>query len=167
MQTDRQRAITIMDTMEEEMKQRKMNYYDQFIYVHKAMAYHWQNKPDIAIRNLVKLYVLDSFKAAGETFRFKILTAELVMQFDAGDGISFNQRLNFIRKEHRKLLKQKEFLREKNLIQMMDSMMNKPDYKKNKLFLRKADKFIKAKEIVEDNESALINYAEWMKRKIA
>ena len=167
MQTDMQRAITIMDTMEEEMKQRKMNYYDQFIYVHKAMAYHWQNKPDIAIRNLVKLYVLDSFKAAGETFRFKILTAELVMQFDAGDGISFNQRLNFIRKEHRKLLKQKEFLREKNLIQMMDSMMNKPDYKKNKLFLRKADKFIKAKEIVEDNESALINYAEWMKRKIA
>jgi len=167
MRTDIQRAITIMDSMENEMKQRKINYYDQFIYVNKAIAYHWLNKPDLAIRTLVKLYVLDSFKAAGDALRFQIITAELIMQFDARDPVSFNQRLNFVRKEYRKLLRLKEYNREKTLFVLMDTMMNKPDYKKNKPFLKKVGTFINTKEITEDNESALINYGEWVKRKLA
>lgn len=166
MKSDIKKALTLVEKMEAEMKLRKLTYYDQFIYVNKAIAYHWLAKPDIAIRNMVKLYVMDSFKKADEGFRFKIMVAELIMQIDSGDAISYQQRAKQIRKEFEELLTKKPYQREMKLLNLMDYLQAQnfvPDIR----FKKDAGKFIvQNTKYKKTDDEEIIDYAQWLSKKI-
>jgi len=149
-----------------EMKQRKIGYYDQFIYVNKAIVYHSLEKPDAGIRNLVKLYVKDSFKNADIAFRLKIVILELIMQFDSGDIDSFNSRLKITYKEFRKVLGLPEFLGERTLLALMEKMIGNIEWVKDKKLVSRVKKFIKESKKTSKTDTSLLSYEEWMEKKL-
>jgi tetratricopeptide (TPR) repeat protein len=166
LKSDMGQALVMVEKMEGEMKQRKISYYDQFIYVNKAIALHWLGKPESAIRNLLKLYLLDSFKKADPSFRFKIMMMELIIQVDSNDLLSFSHRSKALRKDFKELLEIKDFEREHRLLEIMEVMIEDKDFKKDKAFIKKAKKFIKDYGKEEDEDYGIINYVQWMELRV-
>jgi len=166
MKIDPAKALQIFEKMEVEMKRRKISYYDQFIYLNKAIVLHWLGKPDAAIRNLVKLYVLDSFKQTDASFRFRIQVAEQIMQFDAGDKKSFVLRLNQLKDDFKELLASEDYLIEKELLAILEDMILSADYLLDKPVLLKAKKFLRAPDKRDKEQAGIINYNDWLSGKL-
>jgi hypothetical protein len=165
MKLDPAKALKIFEQTEAEMKRRKISYYDQFIYLNKAIVLHWLGKPDAGIRTLVKLYVLDSFKQTDASFRFRIMVAEQIMQFDAGDKKSFILRLNQLKDDFKDLLAGEDFVIERELLSILAEMISSENYFHDKAIISKAKKFLRAPDKRDKEQAGIINYNEWLSGK--
>ncbi len=164
MKTDLQKALQAIEQMEGEMKKRKISYYDQFIYLNKAIVLYWLRKPDAAIRTLMKLYVLDSFKQTDASFRLGIAVAEQIMQYDTGDKRSFNIRLSQLRGDFKEILYTEDFMREHDMLKLLELMNNAKDYRRDKKVMALVKKLMKQPAGGEEKEGVL-SYREWLGKK--
>ncbi|MES2620250.1 MAG: hypothetical protein V4615_05290 [Bacteroidota bacterium] len=162
---DKKKALVTLNEFEKEIRNKKNSYYDQFLFFNRAMILHQLGKPSEAIRNMVRLYVNDNFKKADESFKFKIIVAELIMQFDAGDPESYLLRSRSIKKQFKKLLTGGDFIREKQLIQLTDKMIVKMNYKNDAKLKKQSDLFVKARVNAAVIDSEIINYSRWLAPK--
>lgn len=162
---DKPKALAILEEFERETRTKKNSYYDQFIHFNKAMLLHQLNKPDAAVRSIVKLYVNDNYKKADAAFKLKIAIAELIMQFDANDMQSYLLRSDGVKKQYKKLLTEGDFWRDKELISLMDKMAITNNYKRDTKLRNKAEKFINTKVPTAAIDSEIIKYAQWAKGK--
>jgi tetratricopeptide (TPR) repeat protein len=159
---DRKKALQTLEKFELEIKGKRNSYYDQFLYLNKAILLHQLGKPAEAIRNIVRLYVNDNFNKADDSIKLKIFMAELIMQFDAGDSDTYFTRSTTFKSQFSMLLKGKDFVREKQLVLLLDQMMKTQYFKKDAKLRIKAKAFIdgRAPETAQDSE--IVGYSNWM-----
>lgn len=162
---DKPKALNILEQFEKETRNKQNSYYDQFIHFNKAMLLHQLNKPDAAVRSIVKLYVNDNFKKADVAFKFKIAVAELIMQFDADDMQSYLLRSEAIKKQYRKLLTEGDFKRDKALLNLIDKMAVTNAYRRDAKLRNKVQAFISASVPATAIDSEMIKYAQWLSNK--
>ena len=162
---DKKKALTILERFETETRSKKNSYYDQFVFFNKAMLLHQLGKPADAVRNIVKLYVNDHYKKADESFQLKISVVELIMHFDAGDPGTYLLRSKAVSREFKKLLSKGDFLREQELIRIMNKMAITPGYKKDTKLKKMVESLIASdlKETAVDAE--IIRYSQWLANK--
>lgn len=161
---DRKKALLTLDEFERETKNKRNSYYDQFLYLNKAILLHQLGKAADGIRNIVRLYMNDNYTNAGPSIKLKIFMAELIMQFDAGDPDSYYIRSTAFKSQFKALLKTGDFIRERNLIQLMDAMLAKPDFKRDAKLKEKAKLFIDAEQ-QGAVDSEIVRYSKWMAGK--
>lgn len=162
---DKPKALSILEQFERETRNKQNSYYDQFIHFNKAMLLHQLNKPDAAVRSIVKLYVNDNFKTADVSFKFKIAMAELMMQFDAGDMHSYQLRSDTVKKQYKKLLTEGDFKRDKDLLGIIDKMAIGNNYKRDVKLLKQVESFIKVRVPTAAIDGEMIKYAQWLVNK--
>lgn len=162
---DKKKALTILERFEQEIKNKKNSYYDQFLYFNKAMLLHQLGKPAEAVRNIVRLYVNDNYKKADESFKLKISVVELIMHFDAGDPDTYLRRSKSVIKEFKKLLTTGDFKREQDLTRIMNKMAINPGFKTDIKLRKMVDALIESdlKETAVDAE--IIRYSQWLGHK--
>ena len=129
------------------------------------MLLHQLNKPDAAVRSIVKLYVNDNFKKADVSFKFKIAMAELIMQFDAGDMQSYQLRSDAVKKQYKKFLTEGEFKRDKALLVLVDKMAITSNYKRDAVLRRSVEAFCNTKVPTAAIDGEMIKYAQWIATK--
>ena len=166
MKTDLPAALKAIEQMESEMKRSKISYYNQFIYLNKAIALYWLGKPEAGIRSLVKLSLLDSFKETDSAFRLRISVAELIMQFDSGDIQTFNTRLKQLRTSFKELLSTSDFASENELLAIMEEMLAEPSYATDKKITLRIKKFTKIIGKKQEEAAGIINYGDWLNLKL-
>ncbi len=159
------KALSILEEFERETRNKQNSYYDQFIHFNKAMLLHQLNKPDAAVRSIVKLYVNDNFKKADVSFKFKIAMAELIMQFDAGDMQSYQLRSDAVKKQYKKFLTEGEFKRDKALLVLVDKMAITSNYKRDAVLRRSVEAFCNTKVPTAAIDGEMIKYAQWIATK--
>lgn len=162
---DKKKALQKLEEFEREIKNKRNSYYDQFLYLNKAILLHQLHKPEDAIRNIVRLYVNDNFTSAAPAIKLKIFMAELIMQFDAGDPESYLNRSTTFKTQFKMLLKTKDFERERRLINLTDQMIKTPDYKKSKKLNAEAMFIINTEVSTSVSDSEIIRYSGWMEGK--
>ena len=137
------------------MKQLKNSYYEQFILLNKSTLLFEQRKYNDAIRQLVRLYLNDSYQNASETFKLKVAIAELIMQFESGDISVFKNRFGQVRKQFASVLKRKYNSRDNNFLQLL-ARMAASNWNNDLETKKKIKQFISPKVLVESEESELL-----------
>ena len=83
--SDIPKAIELLKEMQLKPNVKKMPFYELFIYLNLATSYFDLKKFSLSIKNLTKLFLLDSYKKADKSLRFKIALSELIIRFELGD----------------------------------------------------------------------------------
>jgi predicted negative regulator of RcsB-dependent stress response len=159
-------AIKALDDLDKVMKQLKNSYYEQFILLNKATLLFEQKKFNDAIKQLVRLYVNDSYKNTSDSFKLKVVVAEMIMEHEIGDTNSFNKRLGQVRKDFGTQLNQRQNGRDKQFLKILELMGNNPAWKTTPKYTKIIQKFADNKAGVEGEESELLNYRNWLNNKI-
>ncbi len=162
--TDIDKAIRALDDLDKVMKQLKNSYYEQFILLNKSTLLFERKKFNDAIRQLVRLYLNDSYRNASETFKLKVAVAEMIMQYESGDLSVFKNRLGQVRKQFASVLKKQENNRDKTFLNILEKMMDK-DWRANKALAKSVKAFIVPAKASEGEESELLNYRQWLSVK--
>lgn len=157
---DLNKAIKALDELDKVMKQLNNSYYEQFILLNKSTLLFEQKKFNAAIRQLVRLYLNESYQNASDIFKLKISIAELIMQYESSDLKSTKIRFEQVRKEYQTILSIKENKRDKEFMEILAMLISNNSNSSSiiKQFLKKQNGNI------EQNE--LLNYEKWLLSKI-
>ncbi len=163
--TDIDKAIRALDDLDKVMKQLKNSYYEQFILLNKSTLLFEQKKFNDAIRQLVRLYLNDSYRNASETFKLKVAVAELIMQWESGDFQVFKNRIGQVRKQFAAIIKRQENTRDKSFLNILEKLTLK-NWKSDKRLIKTVQQFLQPKQQLIGEESELLNYRQWLSAKM-
>src|SRR5689334_16882601 len=113
------------------------NFYELFIYLNLAVVYFDKKDFHQSIRNLHKIYLLDGYKNADASLQFKIAIADLIVRYELHDADTLEYKLKQVKKDFRSMLTEKENLREKEMIDIINNMMKVPIAKNDKTLVKK------------------------------
>lgn len=165
--TNVEKAIEILEEAKGQKVIQERPVYVGFVYLNLAVSYFGIRNFKAALKSIVKLYMLDSYKALDAVFRFKISVVELMIRFELGDFDYIEQRIVQLKKEFKKEFAMKEFEKETGLMKIILLLMNSASVKADKKLVLSVKQFIgklQGMESAEDGE--IINYADWLLEKI-
>jgi len=144
----------------------KYLFYIGFVYLILAVSYFGLNDFKNASKQLTKLYMLDSYASLDKAFRLKISIFELIVRYELTDFDFILMRLKQIQSDFKPLLAEEAFAKEKQMLVFLKLIIaNTGSLKKGKLF-EDIKYFVGEYKGSEQDDSEIINYADWLIQKI-
>jgi hypothetical protein len=162
-QNNVEKAIEILNEAKEKEVIKKHPVYIGFVYLNLAVSYFAYGDMKSALKNLVKLYMHDSFKTLDESFRLKIAIAEIIVRYQLEDIEFLEKKTGQVKKEFVSLLKEKNFQKDANLLEIIAQLIKTEKPKNDKDLQQKVAKFRKTYPPGK-TESEIIDYNEWLKK---
>jgi tetratricopeptide (TPR) repeat protein len=160
---DKEKAIDVLEDIRENKKITATPFYEIFIYLNLAVLHFDIGRYRESIHFISKLYQLNSFQNADNTLQLKIAIVELMVRYELKDFEYLEYRITRIRKDYKSILRQEEFLKEKEFLGIVHNLdFNKSDPKG----IRKINQFIDTYIFTTDSDDEIINYGNWLKDKI-
>jgi len=164
--SDRDKAIAILEEMKQNSKIRSSAFYEMFIYLNLAVVFFDKQDYTRSIRNLSKLYMLEGYKNADKHLKFKIALAEMMVRVELRDFDVLEYKLRLVKKDFKSLLDSKENLRERDMLEVIESFMGEEKGRKYKLAVHAAGRIMNEKTFGESSDSEVLNYRNWLREKI-
>jgi tetratricopeptide (TPR) repeat protein len=159
------KAISILQDLLNNKNLRKVPFYELFVYLNLATSYFDLQQYNQAIRHLSKAYLIDSYKKADASLKFKIAVAELIIRYENGDLDFWNYRKDQIVRENQAELEDDKHLKEKELLKILIKAAAEPDGIKSRKLRPSIETYLKVWENSEQ-ESEVIRYLNWLRDKI-
>ena len=159
------KAISILQDLLNNKNLRKVPFYELFVYLNLATSYFDLHQYNQAIRHLSKAYLIDSYKKADASLKFKIAVAELIIRYENGDLDFWNYRKDQIVRENQAELEDDKHLKEKELLKILIKAAADPDGIKSRKLRPSIETYLKVWENSEQ-ESEVIRYLNWLRDKI-
>ncbi len=156
------KALSVLDALDADMKKRRNNAYDFYIYLNRVTLLYDLGRYKEALKNLVRLYISDGFRSADAAFRLKIEVSELIITFESGDRENLAYRLKQVSKTAAELEGEKTLQRELKILALLTDMNHSPDYRRDPHILRKADMLFAGKNTLDKEDSEIIKYNIWL-----
>lgn len=162
-----EKAIEILDEAKEQKVIQSHPVYIGFVYLNLAVSYFGIKNYKAALKSIVRLYMLESYKALDATLRLKIAFVELMIRFELGDLDFVEQRVSQLKKEFKKEFALPEFENEGQFLKIIISLVNTPLVRSDKKTLTMIKDFIaKLHKAGRGEEENIINYADWLASKV-
>ena len=162
--SDIPKAIGLLQEMQTRPNLKKVPFYELFIYLNLATSYFDLKNYNQAIKNLNKLYHLDSYMKADKTLRFKIAIAELIIRYELGDLDFWSYRLEQILREYQEEFDKPSGQRERSLLHLMKHSVDLVDGLKNKSIRNDVEDLL-AQLHQTSTEDEVIHYYRWLNEK--
>jgi len=164
--SDKKKALEVLKEAKNNDVIQNLPTFSVFIYLNTALIYYDQEKLLLSAKNLSRLMLQDDFVNIGTSFQLKIHIAELIVRFDLNQTDVINAKIKHIKKSYKNLLKDTNFNRDKQLIEIIDSLIYCNNLISDKILLKK----ITSLSLIITNEQAddidVINYNVWLKSLI-
>jgi hypothetical protein len=160
--TDYQKALTVLSDFESAAGKGSNSYYDQFINLNRSLLYFKMGKIEDAIRALTKLYINDNYKKADRSFKLKVEIAEAIMQYEANDNQTANKRIKQIRKAYKDMIGEEMFADDKAILDILQNLTLADGKKIDAKTLRKINSLIKEMKEKEEITTHVIDYQKWL-----
>jgi tetratricopeptide (TPR) repeat protein len=165
--TNVEKAIEILNEAKDRKVIQSHPVYIGFVYLNLAVSYFGIKDFKAALRSIVKLYMLDSYKSLDAALRFKISVAELIIRYELHDPDYIEQRIAQLKKEFRKEFTSAEFENETGFIRILLMLLNTSSPRSDKKVLQSTREFISvSRQKVNSEEQEIINYADWLSGKL-
>lgn len=159
------KAIEILNEAKEETIIKKHPLYIGFVYLNLAVSYFGLGDFKTSVKQISKLYLLDSYNNLDKSFRLKIAVFELMVRYELTDFDFILMRAKQIQNDFKTILNDLNFLREKQMLYFIKLIItNEGQLKKGKKH-NDLQNFI-SQELANTDDSAIINYSEWLSQKI-
>jgi tetratricopeptide (TPR) repeat protein len=164
--SDRDKAIAIL----EEMKQNRLitasPFYEMFVYLNLSVLFFDKQEYHRSIRYLNKLLLLDGYRNADRSLKFKIALAEMMIRFELKDSDVLDYKLKQLRKDYRQMLLRKENQREQDLLFIIEVLMKKGSLDQSREARLRAARILKVRPGDDASDSEVIQYRHWLEEKM-
>lgn len=162
---DVSRAIELLKEMQANKNLAKNPFYELFIYLNLATSYFDLKQFNTAIRNLNRLYLIDSYKNADKALKFKIAVAELIIRYELGDADFWKHRFDQVCREYAGEMSGENTRKEQLLLQLLHQAGKLPGGLKDKKLRPGLEAFM-AEWSGQENEEEIIKYTNWLHEKV-
>ncbi len=159
---DVNKAIELLKEMQQNKNVNKVPFYELFIYLNLATSYFDLKQFNQSIKNLNKLYLIDAFKKADDTLKFKISIAELIIRYELKDGDLWKYRYDQIVKDYSVALSKDINEKEKYFILILKKASIAASGIKDKELKEEIQLYIN-KYADAEHEDEIIDYIIWLK----
>ena len=164
--SDKNKALEVLKEAKNNDVIQNLPTFSVFIYLNTALIYYDQEKLSLSAKNLSRLMLQDDFVNIGKSFQLKINIAELIVRYDLNQTDVIDAKIKHIKKSYTNLLKDDNFNRDKQLIEIIDSLIYCNNLTTDKKLLKK----ITTLSVIITDEQAddidVINYNVWLKNLI-
>ena len=164
--SNKEKALEVLKEAKRNDVIRQLPTFSVFIYLNTALIYYDQEKLSLSAKNLTRLMLQDDFVNLGKSFQLKIHIAELIVRYDLNQIDVIDAKIKHIKKSYTNLLKDDNFNRDKQLIEIIDSLIYCNNLTTDKELLKK----ITSLSVIITDEQAddidVINYNVWLKNLI-
>ncbi|MFL5764938.1 MAG: hypothetical protein ACJ77K_13425 [Bacteroidia bacterium] len=160
---DIDKAIQILHEAKDNNTIKKLPIYNVFVYLNLAVLNFEKKSYKESLKHLVKPMMQDAFRHLDEAWHLKLAVFELMIRYELQDMDYLEHRIERIRKEYSTLLKKKEYERQKEMVKVLEVLMNAGSIKKEKQLLSQLlDGALKES----SSDTDIINYRDWLKGKL-
>lgn len=164
--SDKDKALEILKEAKNNDVIQQLPTFSVFIYLNTTLIYYDQGKISLAAKNLSRLILQDEFVNIGKSFQLKIHLAELIIRYDLNQTDIVDSKIKHIKKTYRALLKDETFIRDKKILDIIESLIYCNNINQDKKLIAK----IESLSILIDDDIAddidIINYNIWLKSLI-
>lgn len=162
---DIRKAISILEEMQQKNNLKKDPFYEIFIYLNLATCYFDIKQFNNAIRNLNKLYQINSYKTADASLKFEIAVSELMIRYELGDMDFWQYRHDQIVRAHQDELKKDAHRKEAALLKLMNESLKISGGLSGREMKSRIVEFLKSWSESED-ENEIIKCSNWLNEKL-
>ncbi len=160
-----QEVIDLLEEIEQNPKLKGNIFYDVFVYLNLAGSYYCEKKWNKSLGNLAMILVTDLYKTLAVNLQLNISITEIMLRIETQDFEYIAHRLRDIKRRFNKELKQTDYQREKQFLQILQDLAFKPKPLQNKRVLSKIQQFLTTYGAIELGSNETINYAIWLQSK--
>ena len=161
--SDKNKALEVLKEAKSNDVIQNLPTFSVFIYLNTALIYYDQGKISLAVKNLSRLILQDDFVNIGKSFQLKIHIAELIVRFDLNQTDVIDSRVKHIKKTFKDLLKDSNFKRDKQLVEIIDSLVYCNNLSQDKKLVKKITELSILIEDEKADDIDVINYNVWLK----
>jgi hypothetical protein len=162
---DIDKAIEILHEAKDNSSIKKLPIYSVFVYLNLAVLNFERKTFKESLKNLVKPMVQDAFQHLDEAWHLKLAVFELMVRFELNDFDYLEHRVERIRKEYAVLLKKEEYIRQKQMISVVEQMVKSSGIKKDKALLKHIELLLNGVMTNSSSDRDIINYSGWLTSK--
>ena len=155
--TDKKKALDYLNKASKDEDILKLPTYSLFIYLNKALVHYYLKDYKNARVNLSRLLIQKDFLSIDNVFQLKIMITDLMVRIDNLD-YDILERIKNIKNRYYDLLIKTNYIRENEIINILQKLANKLPIVKCK------DKFLKLLSDNESDELDIISYNRWLKK---
>ena len=164
--SDKNKALEVLKEAKNNDVIQNLPTFSVFIYLNTALIYYDQKKLSFSAKNLSRLMLQDDFINIGKSFQLKIHIAELIVRYDLNQTGVIDAKLKHIKKTYADLLRDADFNRDKQIIEIVDLLIYCTNLTNDKQLLKKITDL---SVIITDDQADdidVINYNFWLKNLI-
>jgi len=124
--TDKDKALDYLNKASNNEVIKKLPSYTSFIYLNKALVYFHEDNFSQAQKNISRLILQEDFLLLDKAFQLKVLIADLIIRFKNGYH-DIIDKIEVIRKKHKQLLLDEEYVRDREMINIISKNINEED----------------------------------------
>lgn len=164
--SDKNKALEVLKEAKNNDVIQQLPTFSVFIYLNTALIYYDQGKTSLAAKNLSRLILQDDFVNIGKSFQLKIHIAELIVRYDLSQTDLIDNKIKHIKKTFRALLKDDNFLRDKKILDIIDSLIYCNNLNQDKKLIAKIESLSSLINDEKADDIDVINYNIWLKSLI-
>ena len=161
--SNKEKALEVLKEAKRNDVIQQLPTFSVFIYLNTALIYYDQEKLLLSAKNLSRLMLQDDFVNIGKSFQLKIHIAELIVRFDLNQTDVIDSRVKHIKKTFKDLLKDSNFKRDKQLVEIIDSLVYCNNLSQDKKLVKKITELSILIEDEKADDIDVINYNVWLK----
>lgn len=161
------RAIEILHEAKDNSSIKKLPIYNVFVYLNLAVLNFDKKNFKESLKHLVKPMMQDAFKHLDEAWHLKLAVFELMIRYELNDFDYLEHKSERVKKEYLSLLKKEEYVRQKQMIVVIEKMMKSDGLKKDKQLLKDINMLLDGIIMNSSSDTDIINYSDWLKMKIS
>jgi len=169
--TDKDKALDYLNKASKNEVIKKLPSYTSFIYLNRALIYFYKDNFIAAQKNMSRLILQEDFLLLDKAFQLKILVSDVIIRFESGqeqrgsmildvkNQDDIIDKINDIRKNHKLLLLDEEYVRDREMINIISKKINYEDIVDDK------KRILSYISDYDSEDLDIISYNSWLKNK--
>lgn len=157
--TDKDKALDYLNKASNNEVIKKLPSYTSFIYLNKALIYFHEDNFRQAQKNISRLIIQEDFLLLDKAFQLKVLIVDVIIRFKNGHHYIID-KIEDIRKNHKQLLLDEEYVRDREMINIISKKINHEDIADDKKTI------LSSMSDTESEDLDIISYNLWLKNNL-
>ena len=136
------------------------------VYVNLSMLNYYCQDADKSLEYIGNVIISKDYKNISRPWQLNIGIVELMLRYETEDYEYAIHRYKELRRKYRKELVQKGYEEQKQFLEILRDILNKPDALKTSRTRQKVERFVSTYTHFEIGANELLNYSVWLKSKL-
>ncbi len=158
-------AIQMLESLLDSPRYQKILSYFS-VYINLSMLNYYCQNADKSLEYIGNVIVSKDYKDLSRPWQLNIGIVELMLRYETEDYEYAIHRYKELRRKYRKELTQKGYEEQKQFLEILRDILNKPDALKTSRTRQKVERFVHTYTHFEIGANELLDYSVWLKSKL-